>query len=90
VARRIYKKLVRDLIPDIIRQDGHACAVESLDEDAFRRALRAKLVEEAREAAHAKDDDDLATELADLQEVVDARPTGCLPAAPRPMAGCSD
>jgi hypothetical protein len=44
---------------------------ESLDDDAFRRALRDKRVEEARDAADANDGD-LATELADLQEVIDA------------------
>ncbi len=71
MPRKTYDKLVRDLIPDIIRGDGHACAVETLDNEAFRRALRNKLVEEAQEAADASDDD-LVTELADLQEVVDA------------------
>ncbi len=62
MPRKTYDKLVRDLIPDIIRGDGHACAVETLDDVTFRRALRNKLVEEAQEAA----------ELADVQEVVDA------------------
>ena len=46
--------------------------VERLDGDeAFRGALRAKLIEEAREAAEAPDAE-LPTELADLLEVVDA------------------
>ena len=72
MSRRVYDKLVRDLIPEIVQRNGHACAVELLhDDQAFRRALRDKLVEEAREAAAAPDED-LATELADLQEVIDA------------------
>jgi predicted house-cleaning noncanonical NTP pyrophosphatase (MazG superfamily) len=72
MTRKEYDKLVRDLIPDIISQHGSTCGVDRLDEDeAFRGALRAKLIEEAREAAHAPDAE-LATELADLLEVVDA------------------
>jgi predicted house-cleaning noncanonical NTP pyrophosphatase (MazG superfamily) len=71
VPRTHYNKLVRDMIPDLIRQDGHACAVEPLDDATFRCALRDKLVEEAREAAEAPDED-LAAELADVQEVLDA------------------
>jgi predicted house-cleaning noncanonical NTP pyrophosphatase (MazG superfamily) len=72
VTRRVYDKLVRDLTPEIVQRNGHTCGVETLhDDQAFRRALRDKLVEEAREAAAARDED-LATELADLQEVIDA------------------
>jgi predicted house-cleaning noncanonical NTP pyrophosphatase (MazG superfamily) len=70
VARTDYDKLVRDLIPDIIQRDRHSCAIETLSDEAFRRALRDKLVEETQEAATAPDED-LATELADLQEVFD-------------------
>ena len=72
MTRRIYNKLVRDRIPEIIRDTGSTCKTESYsDESAFRRALRDKLVEEAREAATASEED-LVAELADLQEVVDA------------------
>jgi predicted house-cleaning noncanonical NTP pyrophosphatase (MazG superfamily) len=72
MPRRHYHKLVRDRIPDIIQQHGNTFAVETLEDDkAFRRTLRDKLIEEASEAADAPDAD-LATELADLQEVIDA------------------
>ena len=67
--RKVYDKLVRDRIPDIIRQSGSECATETFSPDEFRRALRDKLVEEAREAANASDDD-LLTELADVEVVV--------------------
>jgi predicted house-cleaning noncanonical NTP pyrophosphatase (MazG superfamily) len=69
--RREYHKLVRDRIPHIIRQEGRACEVESLSPDEFRRALLEKLIEEAQEAVQASPDD-LAIELADLYEVIDA------------------
>jgi predicted house-cleaning noncanonical NTP pyrophosphatase (MazG superfamily) len=69
--RTIYNKLVRDGVPDIIRRNGRTCATERLSTEAFQQALRAKLLEEAREAAEAGPDD-LARELADVYEVLDA------------------
>lgn len=66
-----YDKLVRDRIPEIIRRNGDECVVEVMTDEDYRRALRRKLVEEATEAAEASPDE-LATELADLQEVIDA------------------
>ncbi len=66
-----YDKLVRDKIPAIIRATGRDCVVETMGEADYHRALRAKLVEEAREAAAATGDN-LIGELADVLEVVDA------------------
>lgn len=64
-------KLVRDRIPEIIRQAGRDFGVETMKEEEFRQALRTKLVEEAQEAAAATGAD-LVTELADLCEVMNA------------------
>jgi predicted house-cleaning noncanonical NTP pyrophosphatase (MazG superfamily) len=69
--RQVYSKLVRDRIPEIIRESGRECAIEIMPEDEYRQALLEKLVEEAQEAAQAKPET-LATELADLYEVIDA------------------
>jgi predicted house-cleaning noncanonical NTP pyrophosphatase (MazG superfamily) len=66
-----YNKLVRDRIPDIIRQTGNHCEVVRMSPEEFRKALREKLLEEAREAATASPEN-LVSELADLQEVIDA------------------
>ena len=66
-----YHKLVRDRIPEIIRSQGETCEVSILDEDDYARALREKLIEEAKEAADAFEGH-LITELADLREVMDA------------------
>lgn len=44
-------KLVRDLIPDLIRQSGRMVEVHYLTGDDLMAALGAKLVEEAQEAA---------------------------------------
>jgi predicted house-cleaning noncanonical NTP pyrophosphatase (MazG superfamily) len=71
VGRQAYHKLVRDRIPDIIQAAGKTCAVETLSQDDFEAALRAKLVEESTEASAASADQ-LVTELADIYEVIDA------------------
>ena len=69
--KREYNKLVRDRIPEIIRQQGLDCEVIRLSESEYRQALREKLIEEAKEASRAGDRD-LVRELADLCEVIDA------------------
>ncbi|USR89954.1 nucleoside triphosphate pyrophosphohydrolase [Phormidium yuhuli AB48] len=65
------QKLVRDRIPEIIKNSGKPCQIEYLNPEDYRQALRDKLIEEAQEAAQAQDDH-LLSELADLQEVIDA------------------
>src|SRR5579884_2955591 len=66
-----YQKLIRDRIPEIIRQDGKAFETVQLSEEEYEKALREKLMEEAREAATAQVSN-LTMEIADLYEVIDA------------------
>lgn len=66
-----YNKLVRDRIPEIIAADGRQFGTEIISDDEYRRALLAKLIEEAQEVA-AADRDELVKEIADLYEVIDA------------------
>ena len=68
----IYRKLVRDRIPEIVRADGGTPTVKTLDDAAFESALRVKLVEEAQEAVAAPDEPEIKKELADIYEVVQA------------------
>jgi len=70
-VRKTYNKLVRDRIPEIIREAGGTCEVSVMGDPQYRAALLAKLVEEAQEAASAGPDD-MVTELADLLEVIEA------------------
>jgi 8-oxo-dGTP diphosphatase len=70
--RKLYDKLVRDRIPEIIRSSGAECEVVRLDDEKYLQELLKKLVEEATEALEANDADHLLTELSDVQEVVDA------------------
>jgi predicted house-cleaning noncanonical NTP pyrophosphatase (MazG superfamily) len=64
-----YNKLVRDRIPEIVAQSGLVAVTRSLDDEEFLAALRAKISEEAAELADAPEDE-IAEELADLQEVI--------------------
>lgn len=74
-----HNKLIRDKIPEIIRNSGNQCEISTLNDAEYIEALRQKLVEEAREAATAKPEK-LAEELADvlkdtaphIMEVMDA------------------
>lgn len=66
--RVTYNKLVRDRIPEIIKANGHHAVTRVLDGEEYQAALLAKLVEEAREAQNAVDDE-LPGELADIWEV---------------------
>jgi predicted house-cleaning noncanonical NTP pyrophosphatase (MazG superfamily) len=66
-----YQKLIRDLIPNIIAASGRRCETRVLPETAYRDALRDKLIEEAQEVKQASPGE-LATEIADVLEVVDA------------------
>lgn len=69
--RTEHNKLVRDKIPDIIRNSGNDCKTTTLSNLDYIEALRQKLVEEAKEVAIAKPEE-LAQELADVMEVIDA------------------
>jgi predicted house-cleaning noncanonical NTP pyrophosphatase (MazG superfamily) len=65
---REYDKLVRDDIPDVIRENDETPVTRRVDGEEFRDYLVAKLVEEAEEYAESRKLD----ELADLLEVVHA------------------
>lgn len=69
--RQEYNKLVRDRIPEIIHKSGLKYQTVTLSEGEYQQALRNKLMEESQEVATANKAN-LATEIADLLEVVDA------------------
>lgn len=62
----IYKKLVRDKIPDIIVAQGRLAITRILSEDEFRVALKQKLCEELNEFLT----DGTVEELVDIYEVL--------------------
>ncbi|MBE6586463.1 MAG: phosphoribosyl-ATP pyrophosphohydrolase [Ruminococcaceae bacterium] len=64
--KKIYNKLVRDRIPEIIKAGGSTCTVRVLSDEEYLSMLDAKLTEELAEY-HA---DGNPEELADLLEVI--------------------
>lgn len=66
------QKLIRDRLPQMMRDQGLAVFERQLDEDEFVAALKDKLVEEAGEARDAASPAELAAELADVLEVMGA------------------
>lgn len=65
---KIYNKLVRDKIPEIILKNGQTCVTRALNEDEILTALNNKLQEELTEYLTSGD----VEELADLEEVLRA------------------
>lgn len=72
-----YKKLVRDLIPDIIRENGEVPVTRKLKSTEFKFELKRKLKEEVGEVFEASSKKDLISELADVQEVLNALYLAC-------------
>ena len=63
---KVYNKLVRDKITDIIEADGRIAKYRTLDNNEYRKELNSKLQEEVKEYL----DDNNVEELADIVEVV--------------------
>ena len=68
---RIYNKLVRDKIPNIIKEKGETPVVRILDKNEYKKELEKKLYEEYKEVIKAIGDDRV-EELADMLEVIRA------------------
>lgn len=67
-----YRKLIRDNIPEKIRQAGSLCEVRTLSSDEYEEALFAKVAEEASGVvAAAPSRTELLEELADLYTVLE-------------------
>jgi len=66
MSTKIYNKLVRDKIPEIIRADGHEPTTRVLDDETYLEELIRKLAEEYEEFKAELS----VEELADLQEVI--------------------
>lgn len=63
-----YDKLVRDRIPEVVRENGETPVTHRVEGDEYRDRLAAKLVEEAEEYAEDRE----VGELGDVLDVVDA------------------
>lgn len=65
--KRSYNKLVRDNIPQLIKESGRSCTSRILDENEYFDALLDKVVEEIEEYRLSDNEE----ELADVFEVLD-------------------
>lgn len=66
-----FNKLVRDKIPDIIKNNNEESVIKILNDKEYKEALIKKLLEEYNEVVEATGYDFL-EELADMLEVIDA------------------
>lgn len=70
---KVYQKLVRDRIPEIIEADGKTCVTETLSDSRYLEMLDAKLAEELSEYQESKSLEELADLLEVMRAVVQAR-----------------
>ena len=68
----IFNKLVRDNIPDIIRNNGEEAITRVLSDEEYKEELLKKLSEETSEVINASSKDELLEELADVLEILKA------------------
>ena len=64
--KKVYNKLVRDKIPEIIEKSGNKCVIATLSDEEYAKMLDEKLLEEVAEYKADKN----AEELADILEVI--------------------
>ena len=69
---RIYNKLVRDNIPEIIKKNNEEPVTRILEDDEYKDELYQKLMEETKEVIASQKEEDTLEELADVLEVVKA------------------
>lgn len=70
---KVYNKLVRDKIPEIIEEDGKNCKARILSDEEYIAALEAKLNEEVAEYQADKNLEEMADVLEVLQAICIAR-----------------
>lgn len=70
--RTSYRKLVRDRIPEAVVREGGRAKVRTLGAGEFKKELLLKLIEEAKEVYGARSKGEVAKEIADVLEVIEA------------------
>ena len=70
---KVYNKLVRDKIPEIIEEDGKTCKTRILSDEEYIASLEAKLNEEVAEYQVDKNLEEMADVLEVLQAICIAR-----------------
>jgi predicted house-cleaning noncanonical NTP pyrophosphatase (MazG superfamily) len=68
----VYKKLVRDRIPEVIERTGKKFSTRILNNEEYIKELKIKSFEELNEYINTNNDKDAIEELADLLEIIHA------------------
>ena len=66
-----YNKLIRDRIPEIIKEAGWVPTIKTLRKSEFLKAIKKKVFEEAGELMQTKDKKGIVDEIVDIQELLD-------------------
>ncbi|MEB2281804.1 nucleoside triphosphate pyrophosphohydrolase [Lysinibacillus xylanilyticus] len=66
----IYNKLVRDLIPQVIEENGKTCIIRVLEQGEHLEEIKVKMQEEALEFLEATSSKEAVEELVDILELV--------------------
>lgn len=69
---RIYNKLVRDKIPEIISNKGEQPITHILNDEEYKKELETKLLEEYKEVLETTNSTERIEELADMIEIIKA------------------
>ena len=69
---KIYNKLVRDNIPEIIKKNGGTTYNRTLNDDDYKKELEKKLYEEYNEVLNTSTSEERVEELADMLEIISA------------------
>lgn len=67
---KVYNKLIRDRIPEIIHQSGKSYNTKRLADEEYIKELKNKAIEELNEYYHSTSNQEAGEELADLLEVM--------------------
>ena len=67
---RVFNKLVRDKIPEIIKNNGEESVVRELSDDEYKEELYTKLLEESHEVIESENTESIIEELADVLEIL--------------------
>ena len=67
---KVYNKLVRDNIPEIIINDGCKPVIRTLTDEEYKKELEKKLLEEYNEVLQTKTSKERIEELADMLEII--------------------
>lgn len=69
--RKVYHKLIRDKIPEIIEKAGEKPKVRKLKKAEFLLELKKKILEEAKELQSTENKKEISDEIVDIQELLD-------------------